>query len=85
MQYDEHRLALLAATVAAGFAANSKLLDALTDKKKVRAEARNLARVSVLLASHHGGGAPRGRKGRRIGITVRRCRFSLIRRLRAEQ
>jgi RsiW-degrading membrane proteinase PrsW (M82 family) len=52
MQYDEHRLALLAATVAAGFAANSKLLDALTDKKKVRAEARNLARVSVLLARH---------------------------------
>jgi hypothetical protein len=52
MQYDEHRLALLAATVAAGFAANSKLLDGLTDKKKVRAEARNLARVSVLLARH---------------------------------
>jgi hypothetical protein len=52
MQYDEHRLALIAATVAAGFAGNSKLLEAKADKKKTRAEARNLARVSVMLARH---------------------------------
>jgi hypothetical protein len=52
MQYDEHRLALIAATVAAGFAGNSRLFDGKVDKKKTRTEARNLARVSVMLARH---------------------------------
>jgi len=52
MQYDENRLAELAATVAAGFARNSKLLDDMADKEKTRSEARNLARVSVMVARH---------------------------------
>jgi hypothetical protein len=52
MQYDEHRLAQLAATLAAGFVSHSKLLEGVADKKKTRAEARNLARVSVMLARH---------------------------------
>jgi hypothetical protein len=32
MQYDENRLAQLAATVAAGFAGNSRVLDGIADK-----------------------------------------------------
>jgi hypothetical protein len=52
MQYDENRLAELAATIAAGFARNSMLLDAIADKEKTRAEARDLARVSLLVARH---------------------------------
>jgi hypothetical protein len=52
MQYDEHRLAELAATVAAGLAHSSAVLDELADKEKTRAEARNLARVSVMIARH---------------------------------
>jgi hypothetical protein len=52
MQYDENRLADLAATVAAGFARDSKLLASIADKKKTRTEARNLARVSLMVARH---------------------------------
>jgi hypothetical protein len=52
MQYDENRLAQLAATVAAGFALNSGLLTDLANKEKTRAEARNIAKVSLMLARH---------------------------------
>ena len=52
MNYDENRLAQLAATVAAGFAGNSRLLDCTSDKQKMRAEARNLAQVSLMVARH---------------------------------
>ena len=52
MQYDEHRLAQLAATVAAGFAGSSTLLNDIADKDRKRTEARNLARVSLLVARH---------------------------------
>ena len=52
MQYDENRLALLAAAVAAGFAHGSRLLDHIADKERTRIEARNLARVSLMIARH---------------------------------
>jgi hypothetical protein len=52
MQYDENRLAQLAATVAAGFVDNSRLLDGIADKEKTRADVRNLANVSLMLARH---------------------------------
>jgi isocitrate dehydrogenase kinase/phosphatase len=52
MQYDENRLAELAATIASGFARNSTLLEDIADKEKTRAEARDLARVSLLVARH---------------------------------
>jgi hypothetical protein len=52
MQYNEHQLAQLAATLAAGLARNSDLLDHIEDKDKTRAAARNLARVSLLVARH---------------------------------
>jgi hypothetical protein len=52
MQYDENRLAELAATIAAGFARNSTLPDGIADREKTRAEARALARVSLLVARH---------------------------------
>ena len=52
MQYDETRLAELAATVAAGFARDSNLLAGIADKEQTRTEARNLARVSVMVARH---------------------------------
>ena len=52
MQYDENRLAQLAATVAAGFARNSALLKHIADKEKSRAEARDLARISLMVARH---------------------------------
>lgn len=52
MQYDENRLAQLAATVAAGIACNSTLLGNIADKEKSRAEAHDLARVSVMVARH---------------------------------
>jgi hypothetical protein len=52
MQYDENRLAQLAATVAAGFALNSELLAGIADKEKTRAEVRNIAKVSLLVARH---------------------------------
>jgi hypothetical protein len=52
MQYNEHQLAELAATVAAGLARGSDLLDRSGDKDKIRAAARELARVSLLIARH---------------------------------
>jgi hypothetical protein len=52
MQYDENRLAQLAATVAAGFAHHSTLLDDISDKEKTRAEARRITTLSVMLARH---------------------------------
>jgi hypothetical protein len=52
MQYNEHQLAQLAATVAAGFAGASDLLNAVGDKEKTRASARNIARLSLLVARH---------------------------------
>ena len=52
MQYNEHQLAVLAATVAAGLARGSDLLDQRGDKDKIRASARELARVSLLVARH---------------------------------
>jgi hypothetical protein len=52
MQYNEHQLAELAATVAAGLARGSDLLDLSSDRDKIRASARELARVSLLIARH---------------------------------
>jgi hypothetical protein len=52
MQYNENQLAQLAATVAAGLARGSDLLDQGSDKGKIRASARELARVSLLVARH---------------------------------
>jgi hypothetical protein len=52
MQYDEIRLAQLAATVAAGFARDSKLMTGIADKEQTRTEARNLAKVSLMVARH---------------------------------
>jgi len=52
MQYNEHQLAQLAATVAAGLARDSDLLQQSQDKVKTRAAARDLARVSLLIARH---------------------------------
>ncbi len=51
MQYNEHQLAQLAATVAAGLSRGSDLLQN-ADKENARAAARNLARVSLLVARH---------------------------------
>ena len=50
MQYNEHQLAQLAATIAAGLARESDLQ--ADDKEKIRAAARHLARVSLLIARH---------------------------------
>jgi hypothetical protein len=52
VQYNEHQLAQLAATVAAGLARDSDLLDSIADKEKTRVSARALARVSLLVARH---------------------------------
>jgi hypothetical protein len=52
MQYNEHQLAQLAATVAAGLARGSDMLDHIEDKEKTRASAHDLARVSLLIARH---------------------------------
>jgi hypothetical protein len=52
MQYNEHQLAQLAATVAAGLARGSPLLEHAADKEKTRAAVRELARVSLLVARH---------------------------------
>jgi hypothetical protein len=52
MQYNEHELAQLAATVAAGLAHGSDLLKPPEDREKTRAAARDLARVSLLVARH---------------------------------
>jgi hypothetical protein len=52
MQYNEHQLAQLASTVAAGMARTPDLLAHIEDREKIRAAARNLARVSLLVARH---------------------------------
>jgi hypothetical protein len=52
MQYNEHQLAQLAATVAAGLARGINLPAQIEDKEKTRAAARDLARVSLLIARH---------------------------------
>jgi hypothetical protein len=52
MQYNAHQLAQLAATVAAGLARDANLLPQSEDRDKTRAAARNLARVSLLVARH---------------------------------
>lgn len=52
MQYNENQLAQLAAIVAAGLARGGDLLDQSGDKEKIRAGARDLARVSLLVARH---------------------------------
>ena len=52
MQYNEHQLAQLAATVAAGLARGSELSARVADKEKTRAAARELAQVSLLVARH---------------------------------
>jgi hypothetical protein len=52
MQYNEHQLALLAATVAAGFAHRSDVLEQVCDIEKTRAAARNVAKLSLLVARH---------------------------------
>jgi hypothetical protein len=57
MQYNEHQLAHLAAMVAAGFAGRSELLDSVADRERARDVARNVARVSLLVARHIMAGA----------------------------
>jgi hypothetical protein len=52
MQYNEHQLAQLAATVASGLVRGTDLLQQSGDKDKVRASARELARISLLVARH---------------------------------
>jgi hypothetical protein len=52
MQYNEHHLAELAATIAAGLAARSEHLQKPTDREAARQAAREVARVSLLLARH---------------------------------
>jgi hypothetical protein len=52
MQYNEHQLAQLAAAVAAGMLRGSDLLDHATDKDRTRATAREVAKVSLLVARH---------------------------------
>jgi len=52
MQYNEHQLAQLAATVAAGMLHETDLLNRQGDKERVRAAARDVARVSLLVARH---------------------------------
>jgi hypothetical protein len=52
MQYNEHQLAQLAATVAAGMLPETDLLNRQGDKERVRASAREVARVSLLVARH---------------------------------
>ncbi len=52
MKYDENRLAQLAATVAAGLAHGSPLMHDSADKDKTRAQARQLAKISLMVARH---------------------------------
>jgi hypothetical protein len=52
MQYNEHQLAQLAATVAAGILNRPELLGRSDDKEQVRAAARSVAKVSLLVARH---------------------------------
>jgi len=50
MQYNEHQLAQLAATIASGLAPQMKLLE--PDREQTRTRARQLAQVSLLVARH---------------------------------
>lgn len=52
MQYNEHQLAQLAATIAAGMVSQMKFLEPGTDRDKTRAQARDLAQASLLVARH---------------------------------
>jgi hypothetical protein len=52
MQYNEHQLAELAATVAAGMVNHGDLLERSADRERVRAAAREVAKVSLLVARH---------------------------------
>jgi hypothetical protein len=52
MQYNEHQLAQLAATVAAGMLREADLLKNQSSKEQVRASAREVAKVSLLVARH---------------------------------
>jgi hypothetical protein len=52
MQYNEHQLAQLAATVAAGMLQSPDLLAHSADKERTRAAAREVAKVSLLVARH---------------------------------
>ena len=52
MQYDEIRLAQLAATIAAGLARHSDLMEEIEDRETMRTKTRNLAKVSVMAARH---------------------------------
>ncbi len=52
MQYNEHQLAQLAATIASGLVRGSDLQNQTLDKERARAAARDLARMSLLVARH---------------------------------
>jgi hypothetical protein len=52
MQYNEHQLAQLAATVASGILNHADLLGQRDEKEQVRAAAREVAKVSLLVARH---------------------------------
>jgi hypothetical protein len=52
MQYDELELARVATTIAAGLSRDSNLLRDVHDREKVRTGARDLARLSVMIARH---------------------------------
>jgi hypothetical protein len=52
MQYNEHQLAQLAATVASGMLREADLLKNQGSKEQVRASARDVAKVSLLVARH---------------------------------
>jgi hypothetical protein len=51
MQYNEHQLAQLAATIAAGMM-SEQLLERFGQKDQMRAKARELAHISLLVARH---------------------------------
>jgi hypothetical protein len=52
MQYNEHQLAQLAATVAAGMLRETDFLNSQGDREQARAAARKVAKVSLLVARH---------------------------------
>lgn len=52
MQYNEDQLAQLAATVAAGMLRDTALLNSQGNREEVRACAREVAKVSLLVARH---------------------------------
>jgi hypothetical protein len=57
MQYNEHQLAQLAATIAAGLANRADALHDPADREATRRAARDVARLSLLLARHIMAGA----------------------------